>query len=129
MTYLLKSLPEDLDPYECDQVNAALPMTLSSRSLASGRSGATTPEYASGLPKSVVHRIVQAFVLNIFLLSYFLLPYIIVVGKSVASVERKYKVSQTIIGHGVNCFNAAGKQCAKIAEVVLSPNDDKLCVN
>lgn len=123
VTYLLRGLPADLDEYEADLIRAALPPQLASREVMVSRSGAATPLAGPGFPKSLVHRLVQVTVLNLFLLAHFLLPYIITILKSAAKVERKYKISEMIVGHGMNCFNAAGKHCGRLAEVVLSTNN------
>lgn len=78
------------------------------------------------MEKTIVHRLVQAIVLNIFLLATLVLPYVVIVVKSVARVERRYKVSEAIVGRSVSCFKAAGRHCARAAETVLTANDGKL---
>lgn len=70
-----------------------------------------------------MHRIVQSLVINIVLIAHFILPYLLLVLKAAASIERRYKMSETVIGHGMNCFSAAGRRCARVAEVVLTAND------
>lgn len=125
VTYLLRGLPEDLDEYETDLIHDALPPQLASKEVSLSRSGVATPLASYGMQKSVVHRLVQMLVFNLFLLGHFLLPYIITILKSAAKVERKYKISETIVGHGINCFNAAGRQCGRMAEVVLATRDGK----
>jgi len=120
VTYLLRGLPTDLDEYEADLIRSALPSRCAAQEVVLSRSGVATPMPGSGLPKSLVHRLVQMIVLNLFLLMHFLLPYIITIFKSAAKVERKYKISETIVGHGMDCFNAAGRHFGRVAEVVLS---------
>lgn len=90
------------------------------------RSGVASPELGSEAPRSMVHRLVQSIVLNIFLLLHFLLPYIIVMLKSAASVERKYKISEAIVGRSRDCFTAAGRSCAHVAEVAFKTNDGRV---
>ncbi|KAG9259277.1 uncharacterized protein F5Z01DRAFT_685417 [Emericellopsis atlantica] len=129
LTYLLRSLPADLDMSEADQIWSAAPVHLLPRELAlsrSGRPGTMTPTASSGQAKSIVHRLVQVAVLNLFLLMRFLLPYLIVILKSAAGVERRYKISERIIGHSMDCFNAAGRQFGRVAEIALSSNEGKL---
>lgn len=46
--------------------------------------------------------------------------------RSAASVERRYKVSEAVIGHGMNCVNAIGRQCSHLAEIALKGNDSKV---
>ena len=101
-------------------------MKLAPEEPSSGRPGAIRMGHAGRIQKSIVHRLVQAIVLNIFLLVHLVLPYVVIVVKSAASVERRYKVSEAIVGHGVSCFNAAGRHCARAAEVVLTANDGKV---
>lgn len=129
LTYLLRSLPADLDMNEADQIWSAAPVHPLPRELAlsrPGRSGTMTPAASSGQAKSIVHRLVQVAVLNLFLLMRFLLPYLIVILKSAAGVERRYKISERIIGHSMDCFNAAGRQFGRVAEIALSSNEGKL---
>lgn len=123
LTYLLKSLPSDMDEFETRQIQSALPRNMARDRDPSTRPGAVSENRTSGLPKSTVHRIVQALVVNMVLITHFILPYIVLVLKAVASVERRYKMSEAIIGHGMGFFNAAGRHCARVAEVVLSTND------
>lgn len=125
VTYLLRGLPADLDDYEADLIRTALPAQLASREVLLSRSGMATPVTSTGIPKSIVHRLVQILALNLFLLAHFVLPYIVAILKSAAKVERKYKISETIVGHSMNCFNAAGKHCERVAEVVLSTGDGR----
>lgn len=125
VTYLLRGLPEDLDEYEADMILSALPTQLASNEVVLSRPSVASPLAGYGLQKSLLHRLVQMVVLNLFLLTHFLLPYIITILKSAAKVERKYKVSETIVGHGMNCFNAAGRHCGRVAEVVLAASDGR----
>ena len=126
LNYMLRSLPSNLSVYEIDQIQEALPHRLTIREVNHVRSGTTTPAAGQDMPKSIVHRLVHAFVLNVFLVVHFLLPYIMVILKSAASVERKYKVSEAVVGHSMNCFNAAGRQCARVVEVALKANEGKV---
>lgn len=126
LTYLLRSLPSDLDAYERNQIRTALPVRLTLKDRSAAKSGASTPYSTTGTQKSIVHRLVQAVVLNLFLLLHFTLPYVVTVLKSAASVERKYKVSEAIVCHGMSCFNAAGRHCAKAAEVVWTASESQV---
>lgn len=128
LTYLLRSLPPNLNTYEMDQIQTALPRGFTGPDVGLFRSGTSTPPATGGaaVPKSFVHRLVQAIVLNMVLLIHLVLPYAVLVVRSMAAVERKYHVSETIVGHGMSCFNAAGRSCARTAELVLRANDGKM---
>ena len=64
-------------------------------------------------------------VVNLLLFIHFILPYAIMMLKSAATLERKYKVSETLVGHGMTFFNAVGRRGTHIVEVVLSAADGR----
>ncbi|KAF4126736.1 hypothetical protein GMORB2_0473 [Geosmithia morbida] len=136
LTYLLKSLPADLNGYEAEQVRAALPVQVSQRGAGGDleQSNALRPYYMypSGGGRShrgggdgrrrnsTVHRVVHALVLNMILVVHLVLPYVALLVKAAMSVERRYRMSETIIGHSMSAFHVAGRQCARAAEAVLT---------
>lgn len=144
LTYLLKSLPTDLNVHEAEQIRSALPGQVSQRWEEESRlerqqhqqqlgvddyygSGPGSPGGYRRQHKSTVHRVVQALVLNAILLVHLVLPYLALLLRAAVSVERRYHMSETLIGHGVSAVNVAGRQCARAAEVVLataSPGSD-----
>lgn len=139
VTYLLRGLPPNLDVYETEQIKAALPYQLNiavekerrrsepiggAQSLSNDRH--TNDQHPSQHRRSLVHRAVQLLVVNLFLAIYFALPYLIFLIKSAASIERRYKVSETMVGHGMNLAGAAGRQCSQLAGAVLNMNDGKV---
>lgn len=139
LTYLLRGLPSDLDVYETEQIKSALPSQVNismekerrrSESLDGARPLSkdrhTADQWPSHGHRSLVHRAVQLLVANLFLAIHFALPYLIFMIKSAASIERRYKVSETVVGHSLNLAGVAGRQCSQLAGAVLSMNDGKV---
>lgn len=139
VTYLLRGLPPNLDVYETEQIKAALPVQLNiamekerrrpeqvegAQALSNDRHAGT--QYPNQDRRSLVHRAVQLLVANLFLAIHFALPYLVFLIKSAATVERRYKVSETVVGHGMNLAGAAGRQCSQLAGAVLNMNDGKV---
>jgi hypothetical protein len=122
LDYLLRSLPPDLDVSEAEQIKAALKTKLARRDGPRSRSGASTPDLETARPNSLVHRLVQLYVLYAILVIRFIMPYVIIIFKAVTSVERKYKLSEAMLGHGLSCFNALGRYCARVAQLFLTAN-------
>lgn len=139
LSYLLKALPTNLDVYESEQIRSSLPSYLHSNM---PDYGPARTEAVPGDPyhqhyhhhhqppghdhRSLLHRSVQHLVVNIFLFTHFILPYLIHLVKSLAVVERRYKVSETVVGHGVTLASAAGRQCSHLAGAVLNMNDGRV---
>lgn len=135
LTYLLRGLPPNLEPSEAAQLQSALPPTLKARNNSGGsgsgspfrsRSGSRMPDSgAEAHHRSFIHRAVQMVVVNLLLLAHFVLPYAVMLLKSAASLERKYKVSETLVGHGMTFFNAVGSRGSRVVEVVLNAGDGR----
>ena len=126
LDYLLRSLPPDLDVSESEQIKAALRTKLARRDGPRSMSGASTPDLETARPKSPLHRLVQLYVLYVIIMIRFIMPYVVVIFKAAASVERKYKLSEAIIGHGLSCFNALGRYCARVTQIFLTANGGKV---
>lgn len=77
-------------------------------------------------PRSLLHRGVQITVVNMIILFSFLLPYFMYLLRYLARTERKYKVSENLVGHGMDLVNAVGKQGIYITEAIGQMNDGKV---
>lgn len=117
LTYLLRALPLDLDEMERDQLRAALPVNLARGETED--SGNATPD----LSRSLLHRFVQLIVVQAILFVHLILPYAIFILRGAANVERKYKVSEAVVGHSITLANALSKRCTHLAEVALGVNN------
>lgn len=133
LTYLLRSLPANLDIYETEKIRSALPPQLYDKlnnpmDLGSGQADAMRGDNQqnSHHDRSLIRRIVQLVVVYMFLFAHFILPYLVLLVRSAASIERRYKVSETVMGHGMNLATAAGRQCSQLAGVVLNLNDGRV---
>ncbi|KAH7124272.1 hypothetical protein EDB81DRAFT_912327 [Dactylonectria macrodidyma] len=126
VTYLLKALPQDLDVCELRQIQSALPKDVAHLDMGAVQPGAGSTQSASGRPRSILHRGVQMTVVNlIFVLSY-LLPYLMYLLRYTARMERKYKVAETVVGHGLDFVNLIGKQSVSLTETMCQMNDGKV---
>jgi hypothetical protein len=61
----------------------------------------------------------------IFVLS-FMLPYLMYLIRHIARMERKYKVFETVVGHGLSFVNSIGKQSLSLTETMCQMNDGKV---
>ncbi|RGP79466.1 hypothetical protein FLONG3_2427 [Fusarium longipes] len=128
VTYLLKALPQDLDEGELKRIQSALPDSVSRQELCLARPEGQ-PNRAmvrDSQPRSIIHRGVKMTVVNLIFFLSFLMPYLLLLVRYAARVERKYKISETIIGHGVDLANSIGKQSASLTEAVGQMNDGKV---
>ncbi|KAG8669203.1 hypothetical protein FPOAC2_08522 [Fusarium poae] len=128
LTYLLKALPRDLDEGELKRIQSALPDNVKQQDL-SLIQAERDPDRATNRTnqqRSIIHRGVQMTVVNLIFFFSFLMPYLLLLVRYAARVERKYKISETIIGHGVDLANSIGKQSASLTEAVGQMNDGKV---
>ena len=127
VTYLLKALPPDLDVCELRRIQSALPEDVAHLDLEAvqpGRDGST--QCASGRPRSILHRSVQITVVNLIFALSFLLPYLMYLIRYIARMERKYKVSETVVGHWLDLVNSIGKQSLSLTETMCQMNEGKV---
>ncbi|KAJ4270007.1 hypothetical protein NW762_001680 [Fusarium torreyae] len=126
VTYLLKALPQNLDDGEMKRIQCALPDKVNQPNLSLTRAGADSSRITPSQPRSILHRGVQMTVVNLIFFLSFLMPYLLLLARSAARLERKYKVSETIVGHGVDLVNSIGKQSASLTEAIGQMNDGKV---
>lgn len=126
VTYLLKALPRDLDEGELKRIQCALPDQLTQPDLALTRTGHESNQVTPSQPRSIIHRGVQMTVVNLIFVLSFLAPYLLLLVRYAARLERKYKISEKLVGHGVDIVNSIGKQSASLTEAIGQMNDGKV---
>lgn len=140
LTYLLRGLPSDLDVFETEQIRSALPTQLGAAAAIDRNQqrtefdGHTASQYGLGLSqhhrrhddRSLVHRAVRLLVVNLFIVAHLILPYMILLFKAAASAERRYRVSETLVGHGINLAGSAGRRCSQLAGAVMGMNEGRV---
>ncbi|KAG7420329.1 hypothetical protein Forpe1208_v003584 [Fusarium oxysporum f. sp. rapae] len=126
VTYLLKALPRDLDVCELRRIQSALPEDVAHLDQAAVQQGDGLIQSASGRPRSILHRSVQITVVSLIFVLSFMLPYLMYLIRHIARMERKYKVFETVVGHGLSFVNSIGKQSLSLTETMCQMNDGKI---
>ncbi|KNB06646.1 hypothetical protein FOXG_07319 [Fusarium oxysporum f. sp. lycopersici 4287] len=126
VTYLLKALPPDLDVCELRRIQSALPEDVAHLDQVAVQKGDGLTQSASGRPRSILHRSVQMTVANLIFVLSFMLPYLMYLIRHIARMERKYKVFETVVGHGLSFVNSIGKQSLSLTETMCQMNDGKV---
>ncbi|KAM0225297.1 hypothetical protein ACHAPA_000664 [Fusarium lateritium] len=126
VTYLLKALPQDLDEGELKRIQCALPDQVTQPDLALTRTDHISNQITPSQPRSIIHRGVQMTVVNLIFVLSFLAPYLLLLVRYAARLERKYKISEKLVGHGVEIVNSIGKQSASLTEAIGQMNDGKV---
>lgn len=122
--YLLKALPEDLSPQEVDRLRASLPASI--RPSPSANNARHDLRRTNGHGKSILHRSVQAAVVQIFILIQLAMPYIIILLRLAARTEREYKVSQNLVNAGIGLANAIGAGGVRITGSLCQFGDGRM---
>lgn len=127
VTYLLRGLPHDLEPSEIERIQSALPEGIAADSdVVTVQRRAGSSQSGPSQPRSLLHRGVQVTVVNMIIIFSFLLPYFMYLLRYIARTERKYKVSENLVGHGMDLVSAVGKQGIYITESLGQMNDGKV---
>ncbi|KKO99129.1 hypothetical protein THAR02_08763 [Trichoderma harzianum] len=126
VTYLLMALPKDLNICELRQIKSALPDCVIYLDLGAVQSEANSTQSAPGPPRSILHRSVQRTVVNLIFFFGFLLPYLSFLLRYAARMERKHKVSETIVGCGLNFVNSIGKRSIYLTQTMCQLNDGRV---
>ncbi|KAJ4210085.1 hypothetical protein NW767_000360 [Fusarium falciforme] len=126
VTYLLKALPQDLDDCELKRVQSALPQEVNPPNLNRGQLQTSSSRAGPSRKRSILHRGVQMTVVNLIFFLSFLMPYLLYLIRCAARLERKYKISEVVVGHGIDFVNSIGKQSASLTETIGQMNDGKV---
>ncbi|KAI7770712.1 hypothetical protein LZL87_004499 [Fusarium oxysporum] len=126
VTYLLKALPQELDEGELRRIQCALPEQVNLSDVALTRAEPDSKRVRPSQPRSIIHRGVQMTVVNLIFFLSFLMPYLLLLVRCAARLERKYKISEKVVGHGVDLVNSIGKQGASLTEAIGQMNDGKV---
>ncbi|KAH6980588.1 hypothetical protein BKA56DRAFT_685336 [Ilyonectria sp. MPI-CAGE-AT-0026] len=110
--YLLNALPQDLDVCELRRIQSALPEDVTYLDL--------------GALRSILHRAVQMTVVNLISFLTYLMPYLMYLLGYAARIERKYKISEIVVGHRLDFVNSIGKQSVSLTETICQMNDGKV---
>jgi hypothetical protein len=126
VTYLLKALPQELDEGELRRIQCALPEQVNQSDMALARAEPDSNHIHPSQSRSIIHRGVQMTVVNLIFFLIFLMPYLLLLVRCAARLERKYKISEKVVGHGVDLVNTIGKQSALLTEAIGQMNDGKV---
>lgn len=124
VAYLLRGLPLSLSAYETEQIRAALYINKTSNDITPVGS-CTLPQVYR--PRSLFRRIIQIIVTRLFVFVHFILPYFIILFHFAARLERRYKITEALLRHGVNVTNAIVKRCVYFASLVLNETNNTAC--
>ncbi|KAF4975821.1 hypothetical protein FZEAL_7440 [Fusarium zealandicum] len=126
VTYLLKALPHDLDACEMKRIQCALPQEVFQPSSILALPEDASTRDISSQPRSILHRGVQKTVVNLVFFLSIVMPYLLYLVRCAARLERRYKVSETVVGHGLDFVNSIGRQSALFTETIGQMNDGKV---
>lgn len=119
VSYLLKALPQDLDESELAVIRRSLPKTMEEQN-GQGRltNGPENP--------NLLHRSIQRVVVKIFILLHLIMPYVIFFFRQAAQLERKYKVSENVVGQAMDLANAFGRGSVTLSGAIFNMGDGKV---
>lgn len=132
LTYLLRSLPQDLSQEELMNLRHAAPpgITMLRNGLES-TTGTSTPVKASRKAPSsqdisVFQHLTATIVCYIFLLVQFLLPYIKLFISKCYRWEREHQISKRVFNRSINTVDNLGRKGLEITRTVCQVNDGQL---
>lgn len=109
ITYLLRGLPNELSPQEREQLRSSLPFDL-----------VDGPGIALSINRrpSLLYRLTNVAVMNTIIMLSLILPYLILLVRVGASLERRYRVSETVAGYGAVMVNTVARTGFTIGDAV-----------
>ncbi|RFU30526.1 hypothetical protein B7463_g5821, partial [Scytalidium lignicola] len=131
LTYLLRALPPDLTTEEQLSIRSALPQSIVlplHTQLNSSNSSQTIPQTsteATNTP-SILHRTVASTIVNMFITIHFLLPYLKAILANAYTYERKHKICERVLSHGLNVADAWGKKMVSVTKAIAGMADGKV---
>lgn len=134
IAYLLKGLPSDLDRTEVTVLRKSLPASIVRETfLAEGGNAAKQQQHRhfqqshkGSRGQSFVHRGMRMLVARAIVMFCIVWPYVLFLLGQVAHYERKYKVSENIVGQSIELANAFGRQSVSISGAIYNMGDGKV---
>ncbi|RFU25818.1 hypothetical protein B7463_g10528, partial [Scytalidium lignicola] len=131
LTYLLRALPTDLTTEEQLGIRSALPEGIASplhiqiNPPYSSQTISQNDTEATNTP-SILHRTIASTIVNLFFIIHFLLPYLKAILANVYAYERKYRISERVLSHGLDVADAWGKKRMSVTEAISGMADGKV---
>ncbi|KAM0328204.1 hypothetical protein ACHAQA_005611 [Verticillium albo-atrum] len=130
--YIMKALPADLSPQELDRLRTSAPRALvlapggcASSSTSSSRCHSPCRTSARAR-RSLLHRWVQATVVQMFVLAQLALPYVVLLVRLAARAEREYNISQNVVSAGWGVMNSIGAQGVRATGTLCGIGEGRL---
>lgn len=117
LTYLLQALPPDLNEVEILYLQQSFPKAIQTNPYTAQNPIQPT---RSRPPRSALHRILAAFILQAFLLFHILLPYIKSFLRSVHRYDREHQVSERVAATIIDTGDRFRKRGVDVACLLLS---------
>lgn len=124
VSYLLKALPPDLDDAELATLHRSMPGKLVAQAVPSDQQCRATPRVVAG--RSFLHRGTQAVVAQVIVLLCLVWPYALFLLQQMAHYERKYKVSENLVGQSMRLANIVGKHSVSLSGAIYNMGDGKV---
>ncbi|KAH8797810.1 hypothetical protein F5884DRAFT_146534 [Xylogone sp. PMI_703] len=131
LTYLLRALPADVTTEDQLSIRSVLPEVIASplpiqlHPLRSSQVNPRSDSRASNTP-SFPHRTVTFTILNLFTIMYLLFPYLKYMLGNAYAYERKHKISECVISHGLDMADAWREKRVTITEAISGIADGKV---
>lgn len=128
LSYLLQGLPRDLDASEAAVLRKALPSVMSESLSSSSNGSSPRPQMFfsrqgdDGTP-TLLQRGMKVVVATAIAWFCIVWPYVLLLLKLGAHYERKYKVSEQLLGRGIVLANALGKKSVAVSQVIGKMGD------
>ncbi|KAH8597075.1 hypothetical protein B0O99DRAFT_617954 [Bisporella sp. PMI_857] len=125
LAYLLRGLPQDMTAEEQMRVRNAMPISVVRPLYPSSSSSALDFSSPPSEP-SILHRWLAFLIVQGFLIFQFLLPFITKWITTVYQYEREHKISQKIIGQGLDSMDIVGKKGIGLVNIICGMGDGKV---
>lgn len=129
---LLHGLPQELSEDELQNLREALPQSLKADATTDGQLAVRSKGDNNNVPgrplaqRSTLQNWVAMFTLYMFLVASFILPYVRFLLREAYQFDRKHKISDKLLSHGIDTAAAMRRHTLTIATQVCSMNDGKV---
>jgi hypothetical protein len=126
LSYLLRGLPKDLGPTEVATLRKALPESMT-ECRSAGRGPASRSQFFNGSSDdgqpTLIQQAMRLVVARAIVWFCIIWPYVLLLLRMGAHYERKYKVSEQLLGGGIVLLNTIGEKSSAASRVIASMGD------
>ena len=124
--WLLRSLPDHLDPCELEGIGEVMPIGLNNRERISRPQARRPSQTCRSDKRSWLHRVIASFILHVSIFIAMIIPYITALAHSCYRLERRHHLTERLLAGGIDVTNFIGESGMELKDAMVRLGQGRL---